>query len=440
LGDAAIQESVIQNIRRRWPESEIVGFTLNPADTERRHGIRSFPISGLFNGLAPVDWTPVMEPQPSVRESSNAKPLSSRAKARLERIPILRKSVPFLRAGLVMPVRKVFDEWRLLVRGYQLMREFDILAVSGGGQLDDFWGGAWRHPYTLFKWAVMARLAKTRFVFLSVGVGSARTMRDVHKNVGVGFLSRFFIKWALRLASYRSYRDTGSKDIVVRLWGYSADPVFPDLAYGLVVSADADEALPDQCIAVSPIAYRHPDDTEWREKDPHAYWRYLSVLAHFVARLCAKGHEVVLFATNHHMDQRAIDDLATLVGNSHNRDTMRNITFAQVDTLVQLFGVLRRARVVVASRLHGVLLSTLVGTPVLAVSYERKVEQLMKDLGQSDFCVEIDDYTQRDLDHRMEQLLSAHDAVRQRLRSTVREFASSLDGQFDAVFGANSEH
>ena len=44
LGDEAIIAAVIQNIRRRWPDAEIRGFTLVPADTEERHGIPSFPI------------------------------------------------------------------------------------------------------------------------------------------------------------------------------------------------------------------------------------------------------------------------------------------------------------------------------------------------------------------------------------------------------------
>ena len=44
LGDEAIIAAVIQNIRRRVPDAEINGFTLNPADTLERHGIVSFPI------------------------------------------------------------------------------------------------------------------------------------------------------------------------------------------------------------------------------------------------------------------------------------------------------------------------------------------------------------------------------------------------------------
>ena len=45
LGDGAIQEAVIWNIRRRFPDAAISGITLNPADTVERHRIPSYPIS-----------------------------------------------------------------------------------------------------------------------------------------------------------------------------------------------------------------------------------------------------------------------------------------------------------------------------------------------------------------------------------------------------------
>ena len=44
LGDDATLEAVAGNIRRRWPNAEIVAFSMNPDDTETRHGIRSHPL------------------------------------------------------------------------------------------------------------------------------------------------------------------------------------------------------------------------------------------------------------------------------------------------------------------------------------------------------------------------------------------------------------
>ncbi len=78
----------------------------------------------------------------------------------------------------------------------RFLKDVDFLIVSGGGQLDDFWGGAWGHPYALLKWSVLARLRGAKPIFLSVGFGELDSR-----------LSRLFTRTALRLAAYRSYRD-----------------------------------------------------------------------------------------------------------------------------------------------------------------------------------------------------------------------------------------
>src|SRR5437667_8038537 len=44
LGDDATLEAVMQNIRRRSPDATLIGFSLNPYDTEQRHGIPSYAI------------------------------------------------------------------------------------------------------------------------------------------------------------------------------------------------------------------------------------------------------------------------------------------------------------------------------------------------------------------------------------------------------------
>src|SRR6266403_4642203 len=44
LGDEATLDAVAGNIKRRWPNAEIVAFSMNPYDTETRHGIMSHPI------------------------------------------------------------------------------------------------------------------------------------------------------------------------------------------------------------------------------------------------------------------------------------------------------------------------------------------------------------------------------------------------------------
>ena len=44
LGDDATLQAVMQNIKSRWPDAKIVGLSMNPDDTQRRHGIAAYPI------------------------------------------------------------------------------------------------------------------------------------------------------------------------------------------------------------------------------------------------------------------------------------------------------------------------------------------------------------------------------------------------------------
>ena len=51
LGDAATQEALIANIKIRLPDANIVGFSLNPDDTRKRHNIPCYSITHWHPGL-----------------------------------------------------------------------------------------------------------------------------------------------------------------------------------------------------------------------------------------------------------------------------------------------------------------------------------------------------------------------------------------------------
>ena len=85
--------------------------------------------------------------------------------------------------------RRVYQELRHCAGAYRFLRTEDLLIVSGGGQLDEEWGGPWGHPFTLFKWAVLARIAHVPFAIASVGACKLTSKT-----------SRFFVSVALRMA------------------------------------------------------------------------------------------------------------------------------------------------------------------------------------------------------------------------------------------------
>jgi polysaccharide pyruvyl transferase WcaK-like protein len=92
---------------------------------------------------------------------------------------------------------------------------------------------------------------------------------------------------------------------------------------------------------------------------------------------------VVLFTTDS-QDTRAVQDLRPRLG-------AVEVTLVSTTTLPALQTTLATVDAVVASRLHGVLLSHLAQRPVLALSYDWKVDRHMDDLGQSRYRMSIDD-------------------------------------------------
>ena len=109
----------------------------------------------------------------------------ARAVSRLRRGLVAGRAAPVRRAlgravRLILPdalragLRKVRREVDHLIGAFGHLRSVDVLIFSGGGQLDDEWGGAGEHPWAMFKWALLARLRNGRVLFLSVGYGKLR--------------------------------------------------------------------------------------------------------------------------------------------------------------------------------------------------------------------------------------------------------------------------
>ena len=122
LGDAAIQEAMIQHVKQYFPDGDIYGFSLNPQDTEKRHGINSFPISRM-------DWGNPQEGEKGLWKRSMGW-------LRSHSNPSVRNLERWIQLAPI--------EFLLIIKAYQSLKGFNYFIVSGGGQLDDYWSsGPW---------------------------------------------------------------------------------------------------------------------------------------------------------------------------------------------------------------------------------------------------------------------------------------------------------
>jgi polysaccharide pyruvyl transferase WcaK-like protein len=417
LGDWAIQEAAIANIKERHPDASLTLVTMLPGLTSTLHGVPSIPVGRSGEWL--IDAAPMAEHEEGVDQ-----PTVARKQSALGRIKEAVKSTPRLHAAL-KPVHRwlwpVYGELLHIARVYRFLKSVDLLIVSGGGQLDEYWGGPWDHPYALFKWGFLAKLTGSRFVVLSVGTC------ELESKVSV-----FFIRRALRFASYRSYRDRTSKELLEDFAFTRNDEVYPDLAFSFPHSGVFENPAREhdrKVVGVSPIAYLGPG---WPKQDSAVFRAYFETLVAFVRTLIEQGFAVILFSTDG-PDRAIVRNMVDALGNEKGLDVRGKLRHPRTHTLPELFEQLRQVDYVVASRLHGVLLSHRFCLPVLAISYDRKVDTYMEDVGLSEHCVDIHHVTTDSLVEAFEALTGQSESIRSTLRDINDRCARDLQRQYDVV-------
>ena len=164
------------------------------------------------------------------------------------------------------------------------VRQHDIVIVPGAGVLEASLPlRPWNTPYGLFLLSASGKLFGTKVAFVSVGAGL------IHKRA-----TRWLSNWAARLAFYRSYRDTASREAMRRRGIDAGDSVFPDLAFSLPLPVDHRNGAGDwSTIGVGVMAYGGSNDD--RDRTREIYTSYVDSIKEIVCWLIDNGRRVRLF-------------------------------------------------------------------------------------------------------------------------------------------------
>jgi polysaccharide pyruvyl transferase WcaK-like protein len=424
LGDDATLAAVIQNITLRWPHAQMAGFSMNPVDTEKRHGIRSYAIrrttlvgSNPFLIYFDLDGD---ASSPGKRVDSFA----SRMKSSLRKHRLLFRVLKLLKLTVIRAPKTFFAELSFLFKSYRILRSFDLLVISGGGQLLDCWGGPWEFPYTIWKWLVLARLARVKRVFLNVGAGPLE-----HP------LSIFFVMRALRLADYTSFRDWKSQTLIQQIGFTARSNVVADCVYSLATPAchTGTKGKPGNgIVGISPMAYCHPG-VYWK-KDRRLYDSFIEKLSAFGSALIGSGHRIVLFTTDIWFDSQTIEDLKNALEAEIEATHRSWVTVKHVETTEALLSTMCLMDYVVTCRFHGVVFAHLLNKPVLAISHHPKVATLMNDIGLADYCVDMDRFDSDLLLRRFSLLVRNAESIKGVMAETLDGYRRKLASQFDDLF------
>jgi polysaccharide pyruvyl transferase WcaK-like protein len=407
LGDAATQDALLEHIKLRLPDAEFVAFSLVPDDTESRHHIPCYPIKR---------WYPTLKDGGSAEVSSSATSTpraASGLKAFIRRIPIL--------GSAATAARDLMDEVRHIARSFRVVRSLDTLVYAGGGQFGELWKGPWAHPYNVFKFAVLARLAGVKLVIVNVGAGPLRTP-----------LARFFVASAVRCADYASFRDEESQKLIRSIGVSTRTYVYPDSVYALDMSSAPASLSQPPLVGLNPMGYADP--RIWPEPDAAKYASVLDHLTDFAVWLLGQNYRVKIFTSDPSVDVYAIDDLRQRLA--------QHVTPAALD---QMFGIasnevpilldeMRTYDFVVTPKFHGVVFSHMLQKPVLAISYHNKINDLMRAAGHLGDCLDIDDFDSERLKIAFQSLVDRAPELRERFRLLTQARAEALNRQFDGLF------
>ncbi len=418
LGNAALQQTLVQHLTKHFPNAEFYGCCIDPEEPADARQIHPFPLNRH------VPWP---------RKSGSSAPNRARkdeypAKPRAIR-EWVKRTPPFLgacrRARTVWSkLKEVQEELAFCYQAYRFAKEFRLLVVGLGGVFDELWGGKWGDLYSYFRWAVLARLAGTPLVCLSVGVEEINTR-----------LAKFFCRTALSLAAYRSFRDVESKKKAEAIGVMGENQVFPDLAFGMQhgdYSGTVANRRGPRAVGVSPMAYCDP--RFWPIKDFSAYQDYLKKLSSFVSWLLHVGYEVVLFPTQVGMDSLAIEELKALVLEELPPRLYARLSDVKLHTVEECLALLSGLGTVVTSRLHGIILASLVNTPVLAISPASKIDRLMEDMEMTEYILNTQQIELSLLINRFQSLEANHEVASRTMQRCVAKNRFAVETQFDLVF------
>ncbi|MFK4154617.1 polysaccharide pyruvyl transferase family protein [Streptomyces fungicidicus] len=269
------------------------------------------------------------------------------------------------RAGAV--AAKGLGKFVDVVRTAAWTRRHDVVIVPGTGVLETTLPlRPWGFPYSLFLLCATGRLFGTRVAL--VGVGAAAIGNRP---------TRTLTRWSTRLASYRSYRDTMSRD-AMRAMGVDTarDEVYADLVFALPAPRASEPSGPPGTVCVGVMDFHGSNDERDRAEEIHR--RYLDGTTRFVRALAGDGRPVRLLTGD------ALD--VPVAGAIRDAVDSPLVTVARTASLADLMKEMAAADTVVATRYHNLVCALKVGTPTLAVSYSAKSDTLMAEMGLGEYC------------------------------------------------------
>jgi polysaccharide pyruvyl transferase WcaK-like protein len=386
LGNESTLQAMLCHLRRRLPDADVTCICSGPETVTTAYNITAVP--------------------------------SRRAVVKLWAFP---NPLARLARNVLVGIPSEVYRW---LKGLTTLRGTDALIIPGTGLLTDAytlfnWG-----PYDMFRWSVTAKLCGCKLFFVSVGAG------PVYSRIG-----KFFVKAALSLADFRSYRDHSTLQYLNDL-GFRAenDMVYPDLVFSL-----PETLIPHRhsgkgrrlVVGLGLMEYAGKYSIERPTNSVHA--AYLEALVGFVKWLLAREYNVRLLIGDL-ADTPVTREFRSLLREQSGTHEEERVIDEPVASAEDLLSQLAATDIVVATRFHNVLLTLLLNKPVIAISFHHKCSSLMSQMGIGDYCLDINGLNAENLVGRFCQIEKNSGQLRSMIREKVKNCRNALDEQYLIIF------
>jgi len=251
-------------------------------------------------------------------------------------------------------------------------------------------------------------------------------------------VTKWFIRWALSFAEYRSYRDNYSKEFVERI-GFKThnDALYPDLAFSLpsALFPDCDNRNRGRpVIGVGVNDYYGVLGLP--ERGGHVKRRdFVNRLGALVAWLRDNNYTVRLLIGDTLHDNNMKHDLLELLLEKHGiKNEDGQIINEPISSGEDLLSQLAATDIVVSGRFHNILLALMFNKPVVALSYHAKFASLVAGVGLAEYCHDTDHLDVERLTAQIVELEKQAGDLRPHLKQKVEEYRNALEEQYSRIF------
>ena len=322
--------------------------------------------------------------------------------------------------------------WNDMAAIHRAVQASDLVVVGGGGLFHDYWGVDPDTFLTNKHWgvayyagpALLTTLYRKRLMLYAVGVGPLYSAHGIK-----------LTRMAAETAQAITVRDAGSKTgledmgIPAARIRVTADPAFafqPTLPSSLESAVGENFVLRRPVLAAAPRHWSigvHPDFLE-RE-----------LAAAFDLFLEHSGGTVVLVPFQNLSGERENDRATATRILDHMRLRERAAITNGPATPDQVYGCLKDCDIVFGMRLHALIFAATAGVPAVALSYDPKIGEIVRQLGLGQFSLDAKDVTAPELVALLLRALDRGEPSRQAANLAVAELRKAAADNVSVAFG-----